>query len=37
MQDIQAEGLDQFIQNFLEKINHIADEFSSNYLIPLSN
>lgn len=34
--DIHTEGLDQFIQRFLEKINHIADEFSSIYLIPLS-
>jgi len=34
--DIYSEGLDQFIQRFLEKINHIADEFSSTYLIPLS-
>ena len=34
--DIYKEGLDQFIQRFLEKINHIADEFSSIYLIPLS-
>ncbi len=34
--DIHTDGLDQFIQRFLEKINHIADEFSSIYLIPLS-
>jgi uncharacterized alpha-E superfamily protein len=34
--DIQTEGLDQFIQRFLERINYIADEFSSTYLIPLS-
>ena len=34
--DIYTEGLDQFIQRFLEKINHIADEFSSIFLIPLS-
>jgi uncharacterized alpha-E superfamily protein len=34
--DVFAEGLDNFIQRFLEKINHIADEFSNSYLIPLS-
>jgi uncharacterized alpha-E superfamily protein len=34
--DIYKEGLDQFIQRFLERINHIADEFSSIFLIPLS-
>jgi uncharacterized alpha-E superfamily protein len=34
--DIQNEGMDNFIQRFLERINHIADEFSSTYLIPLS-
>ena len=36
IEDINSEGLDQFIQRYLEKINHIADEFSSAYLIPLS-
>ena len=36
IEDIQSEGLDQFIQRFLERINHIANEFSSNYLIPLT-
>ncbi len=34
--EIFAEGLDLFIKRFLEKINHIADEFSSTYLIPLA-
>lgn len=34
--DVFSEGLDEFIQKFLEKINHIADEFSNSYLIPLS-
>jgi len=29
-------GLDEFIKVFLEKINHIADEFSNTYLIPLA-
>ena len=28
--------LDEFIQEFLERINHIADEFSNHYLIPLA-
>jgi len=37
IEDIYSEGLDEFIQRFLEKINHIADEFSSAYLIPLSS
>jgi uncharacterized alpha-E superfamily protein len=34
--DVFSEGLDNFIQRFLERINHIADEFSNSYLIPLS-
>jgi uncharacterized alpha-E superfamily protein len=34
--DVFSEGLDEFIQAFLEKINRIADEFSNSYLIPLS-
>jgi uncharacterized alpha-E superfamily protein len=29
-------GLEEFIESFLERINHIADEFSSAYLIPLA-
>jgi hypothetical protein len=29
-------GLEEFIETFLERINHIADEFSSAYLIPLA-
>ena len=28
--------LEGFIEAFLERINHIADEFSSTYLIPLT-
>lgn len=34
--DINQQGLDAFIQNFLERINHIADEFSQHYLIPIA-
>jgi uncharacterized alpha-E superfamily protein len=34
--EIFEEGLDQFIERFLQKINHIADIFSNHYLIPLA-
>lgn len=34
--EIFKEGLDVFIERFLGKINHIADEFSTAYLIPLA-
>ena len=34
--EVFAQGLEEFIENFLERINHIADEFSSAYLIPLA-
>ena len=34
--EVFAQGLDGFIESFLERINHIADEFSSAYLIPLA-
>jgi len=36
IEDIYSQGLDEFIQGFLERINHIADEFSNHYLIPLA-
>ena len=36
IEDIYNQGLDEFIQEFLERINHIADEFSNHYLIPLA-
>lgn len=34
--EVFEQGLEEFIENFLERINHIADEFSSAYLIPLA-
>ena len=34
--EVFAQGLDEFIEEFLERINHIADEFSNAYLIPLA-
>lgn len=34
--EIFSEGLDVFIERFLAKINHIADEFSNTFLIPLA-
>jgi uncharacterized alpha-E superfamily protein len=34
--EVFSQGLEEFIENFLERINHIADEFSSAYLIPLA-
>ena len=34
--EVFAQGLEEFIEGFLERINHIADEFSSAYLIPLA-
>ncbi len=34
--EVFAQGLEEFIESFLERINHIADEFSSAYLIPLA-
>lgn len=36
LNDVFTQGLDTFIQNFLEKINQIAEEFSNSYLIPLT-
>ena len=34
--EVFAQGLEEFIESFLERINHVADEFSSAYLIPLA-
>ena len=34
--EVFSEGLEEFIKEFLEHINHIADEFSNAYLIPLA-
>ena len=34
--EVFEQGLEEFIENFLGRINHIADEFSSAYLIPLA-
>jgi uncharacterized alpha-E superfamily protein len=34
--EVFTQGLEEFIESFLEKINHIADEFSTAYLIPLA-
>ena len=34
--EVFEQGLEGFIDTFLERINHIADEFSSAYLIPLT-
>ena len=34
--EVFSQGLEEFIESFLEKINHIADEFSTAYLIPLA-
>ena len=35
--EVFEQGLEEFIETFLERINHIADEFSSAYLIPLAS
>ena len=34
--EVFEQGLEEFIETFLERVNHIADEFSSAYLIPLT-
>ena len=34
--EVFEQGLEEFIEVFLERINHIADEFSNAYLIPLA-
>jgi uncharacterized alpha-E superfamily protein len=34
--EVFEQGLEEFIEVFLEHINHIADEFSNAYLIPLA-
>jgi uncharacterized alpha-E superfamily protein len=34
--EVFAQGLEEYIESFLERINHIADEFSNAYLIPLA-
>ncbi|QWD99812.1 alpha-E domain-containing protein [Polynucleobacter sp. JS-Mosq-20-D10] len=34
--EVFSQGLEEFIKEFLERINYIADEFSNAYLIPLA-
>jgi len=34
--EVFEQGLEEFIETFLERINHIANEFSSAYLVPLA-
>ena len=34
--EVFAQGLEEYIEEFLARINHIADEFSNAYLIPLA-
>jgi uncharacterized alpha-E superfamily protein len=34
--EVFEQGLEEFIEAFLERINHVADEFSNAYLIPLA-
>ena len=34
--EVFEQGLEEFIDAFLERINHVADEFSNAYLIPLA-
>ena len=34
--EVFEQGLEEFIEGFLKRINHVADEFSSAYLIPLA-
>ena len=34
--EVFDQGLEEFMKAFLERINHIADEFSNAYLIPLA-
>jgi uncharacterized alpha-E superfamily protein len=34
--EVFEQGLEEFIETFLERINHVANEFSSAYLIPLA-
>jgi uncharacterized alpha-E superfamily protein len=34
--EVFEQGLEEFIETFLGRINHIADEFSNAYLIPLA-
>ncbi|SNX28306.1 Uncharacterized conserved protein, Alpha-E superfamily [Polynucleobacter meluiroseus] len=34
--EVFTQGLEEFIEDFLERINFIADEFSNAYLIPLA-
>ena len=34
--EVFEQGLEEFIESFLKRINHVADEFSSTYLIPLA-
>ena len=36
IEEVFSQGLEEFIEQFLERINHIADEFSNAYLIPLA-
>lgn len=34
--EVFEQGLEEYIETFLERINHIADEFGNAYLIPLA-
>ena len=34
--EVFEQGLEEFIESFLERVNHVADEFSTAYLIPLA-
>lgn len=34
--EVFHQGLEEFIETFLERINHIADDFSNTFLIPLA-
>lgn len=34
--EVFEQGLEEFIESFLERISHVADEFSNAYLIPLA-
>ena len=34
--EVFSQGLEEFMEDFLERINHIADDFSNTFLIPLA-
>ena len=34
--EVFKQGLEEFMEDFLERINHIADDFSNTFLIPLA-